>query len=301
MAGLCLGTVQFGMKYGINNKLGQPTWEESFHMLDIALDKGITILDTARAYGQAEEILGVYIKENCIQNRVKVISKLCPNIIEGKETDIAGVIRRELENTLSLLNISQLDGYLLHTPEYIYNKKILSALVQMKREKLVNNLGISIYNIKEGEEAIKTGIVDYIQLPYNIFDQRGIQTGFIKKAKQQEITIFTRSTFLQGLFMMDIEKIPNYLKSAIPYLNMFEKLIRKYNLQKTEALISFVTQEPDIDYLVLGVDKPSQLLEDIDINMNNSVPNEFIEEIKKQFQNINNSIIIPSLWANGKK
>ena len=52
MSELCLGTVQFGMKYGINNQLGrQPYWEESFSMLDYALGNGISVIYTAAAYG----------------------------------------------------------------------------------------------------------------------------------------------------------------------------------------------------------------------------------------------------------
>ena len=48
---LCLGTVQFGMKYGINNKTGQPSEEACFEMMDLAISRGIQVIDTARAYG----------------------------------------------------------------------------------------------------------------------------------------------------------------------------------------------------------------------------------------------------------
>ena len=65
MAELCLGTVQFGMNYGVNNQIGrQPTWKESFEMLDIAIDRGIDVIDTARAYGEAELVLGEYFKKS---------------------------------------------------------------------------------------------------------------------------------------------------------------------------------------------------------------------------------------------
>lgn len=301
MAELCLGTVQFGMKYGVNNTLGQPSWKESFHMLDIAIERGIKIIDTARAYGEAEEILGKYILDNNIENKIKIISKLCPNVIDKNEKDVIGVVRKELEESLSRLHVSQLDGYLLHTPDYIYNKQILAALVQIKNEKLVNHIGISIYDIEQGEEAIRTGILDYIQLPYSILDQRGIQTELIKKAKQHGITIFSRSAFLQGLYMMEKDKIPFHLKAAIPYLVIFDRLLEKYNLKKTQALLKFVTQEQGIDYLVFGVDNPKQLLEDINIYQNGDIPKQFIDEVKQEFYDIDKSIIFPSLWSDGKK
>lgn len=80
MVKLCLGTVQFGMKYGINNQINrQPTWEESFEMLDLAIENGVEVIDTARAYGEAELILGEYFKRHKCLQKVRVISKLYYN------------------------------------------------------------------------------------------------------------------------------------------------------------------------------------------------------------------------------
>lgn len=301
MAELCLGTVQFGMEYGINNVLGQPSWKESFHMLDIAIENGIKVFDTASAYGEAEEILGHYIKERNLEDKIQVISKLSPNLINKDENNIEGIIRQELESSLSRLNLSQLNGYLLHTPEYIYNQQILKALLKFKEENLIQNLGVSIYDMEHGEEAIRTGVVNYIQLPYSIFDQRGIKTGFIKRAKQHGITIFARSAFLQGLFMMAHNKIPDYLNSAIIYLEIFEKLLQKYSISKVEAIIKFVVQEQEIDYFVFGVDTEKQLIEDINLYENKRDISEFIKEAKKEFCGMDKNIILPSLWSNGKK
>lgn len=301
MAELCLGTVQFGMKYGVNNTLGQPSHEDSFEMLDIAIDKGIQVIDTARAYGEAEVILGEYFRSRRNSNQVKVISKLRPNVIENDEKDMEGVVKRELEMSLERLSIDHLDGYLFHTPEYIYNKEIVHALEKVKEEKMVDHIGVSIYRIEEGEEAIRSGVVDYIQLPYSILDQRGVKTEFIQRAKKAGIKIYTRSAFLQGLFMMEQDRIPTHLQTAVKYMQTFERLLEKYKLDKVNALINFVKQEEAVDYLVFGVDNKNQLLEDINIFHNQKIPSEFITEVKQQFENIEESIIFPSLWSNGKK
>lgn len=302
MSKLCLGTVQFGMNYGVNNQIGrQPTRHESFEMLDYALENGIDTIDTARAYGDAEIVLGEYFKNRKDKkNDVKVISKLRPNVIE-EGSDIRNVVIEECKNTLLRLNLEKLNGYLLHTPEYIYNNEILLALQKLKREKYVDNIGVSIYDLKEGIAAIKTGIVDYIQLPYSILDQRGSKTDFFRKAKQADITIFTRSAFLQGLFMMDMDNIPKYLLDSIVYIKMFEKVRKKYGLSKAEALINFVKYEKNIDYLVFGVEKKRQLVEDIYIYNKKIDVKDFVNEIKEKIDNVDKSIIFPSLWSNGKK
>lgn len=301
MPNLCLGTVQFGMKYGINNQIGrQPTKEESFAMLDYALEHGIDTIDTACAYGEAEEILGNYLKQRADKHNLKVISKLRPNVIEPGNI-AENIVMQECKGSLKRLSIDQLDGYLLHTPEYIYREDILAALVKVKQQGYVRNIGVSIYDLKEGYAAIETGVVDYIQLPYSILDQRGIKEGFIAAAKEAGITIFTRSAFLQGLFMMDYNSIPKHLKNAIPYLETMERIIKEYEIDKASAILQFVKREKEIDYLVFGVEKIEQLQEDIQKANQADMPEECMIRLKKEIDNVEQSIIFPSLWANGKK
>ncbi len=301
MAELCLGTVQFGMKYGINNTLGQPSEENVFEMLDTAFENGIRVIDTAPAYGTAETVLGRYFASGKNVDSVKIISKLRPNIIDENETDICGAVRRECEETLDRLHAKQLNGYLLHTPEYIYQPKIIETLRMLKEEKLVGHIGVSIYELSEGYAALKTEGIDYIQLPYSVLDQRGMKEGFIQEAKKAGVTVFTRSAFLQGLFMMEKERIPKHLHHVIPFMAQFEKLLDKYSVNKVDALIQFVGQESEIDYLVFGVDTKEQLLQDIGVYQGKSVPKELIEELKEAFVDIEKSIIFPSLWSNGRK
>lgn len=301
MAQLCLGTVQFGMKYGINNQIGrQPTWEESFEMLDYALANGIDTIDTARAYGEAELILGSYFKYNKKEKTIKVISKLRPNVIE-EGNSIEKTVMEECQNSLKRLCIEQMDGYLLHTPEYIYKEDILATLIKLKQQGYVKNIGVSIYDLKEGYAAIDTGIVDYIQLPYSILDQRGMKEGFIPDAKKAGIKIFTRSAFLQGLFMMDKKCVPEHLQNAVPYLEIMERVLNRYGVDKVSAVLEFVKCEEDIDYLVFGVERKEQLEEDIFKASHMNVPHECIQELKEQINNVEQSIIFPSLWSNGKK
>lgn len=301
MAELCLGTVQFGMKYGINNTLGQPTEEAVFEMLDTAVENGINVIDTARAYGTAEMVLGKYLESRRGTDCLRIISKLRPNVVADGEKDVWGVVRREFEDTLGRLRIQRLDGYLLHTPQYIYHEQILESLRKLKEERLIEHMGVSIYDLEEGYAALETEGIDYIQLPYSVLDQRGTQDDFIRKAKKKGVVVFTRSAFLQGLFMMERETIPKHLKHVVPYLDKLDKLLEKYSINRIAALIHFVKQEKDIDYLVFGVDTREQLLQDINSFNHDSVPEELIKELKKEFDNIEKSIIFPSLWSNGKK
>ncbi len=301
MSKLCLGTVQFGMQYGINNYTGQPSEEKCFEMLDVAIENGIDTIDTARAYGTAEIVVGNYLEYRKYCNKVNIISKLRPNVLTPDVNDVYSVIRKELEDSLKRLHISKLNGYLLHTPEYVYDNKIIHVLNQLKNEGLIQNIGVSIYNMEDGFKAIEKKM-DYVQLPYSILDQRGHKSGFISKAKKARLTIFVRSIFLQGLCMMHLDKVPAHLKHAKPYLEYLEELAKKYNTYKTELLIQFAKSLEEIDYLVFGVDNIRQLQENINIFNNNvQMDSMLLKAIQKYFSNIENSVILPSLWSNGKK
>ena len=54
---LVLGTVQLGMDYGINNSSGKPDQREAVSLLAAAYSKGIKYLDTAEAYGTAQQVI----------------------------------------------------------------------------------------------------------------------------------------------------------------------------------------------------------------------------------------------------
>ena len=68
-----LGTVQLGLDYGIANTAGKPSVEKAHEILQTAYDMGVTVLDTAAAYGTSEEVVGSYLKAN--DHNMKVISK----------------------------------------------------------------------------------------------------------------------------------------------------------------------------------------------------------------------------------
>jgi aryl-alcohol dehydrogenase-like predicted oxidoreductase len=294
---LCLGTVQLGLNYGINNPHGKPPLEESLKILKYAFENGIKIFDTATAYGNAEEILGEFIKKNKLQNRIFVISKLMPNLFSGNEdqNEVNKIIENEINKSLNRLNLKCLYGYLLHTPGDIYNEKIVLALKNCKLNGLIDNLGVSIYEEKDALYAANLP-VDFIQIPYSIFDQRMDKTDFFKICKKNKVTVFARSAFLQGLTVMDKEKVPKHLEESKKYLDEFDEIIKKNNFSRVEASLLFSYNNLDIDYVVFGVDNLEQLEQDIKIVEKETNTSKIIKNLKDKFMGINKSIIFPSLW-----
>ena len=126
---LILGTVQFGLDYGINNSIGKPTNKNIYKILDYAYENGIRTLDTAESYGNAHLIIGNYLKKNS-KKKFKLISKLNSKQILNK-----GKLKFHIINKLKEFNIEYIHGYMIHDfKNFIQNEYLLKELESIKRE-----------------------------------------------------------------------------------------------------------------------------------------------------------------------
>ena len=133
---LALGTVQFGLPYGIANKSGIVSYTETRAILDEALVCGIDTLDTAIGYGGSEEKLG---RLNVAAFRI--VSKL--PAVSGDCRNVSTWVRDQLEGSLCRLGISALDGFLLHCPLQLMESggdEVYSALSTAKEQGLIKKL-----------------------------------------------------------------------------------------------------------------------------------------------------------------
>ena len=109
---LALGTVQFGLDYGVTNHDGQVAIDEVKYILDYAKDKGIDTLDTASGYGNSEQVLG-----ELGVNNYRIITKTTP-----LKNGVDGVIKG-FHQSLDSLNIGQVDGLLIHNIDDVKDKR----------------------------------------------------------------------------------------------------------------------------------------------------------------------------------
>lgn len=297
MADLCLGTAQLGMEYGINNKVGKPNRQAARDILKTAILNGIKFIDTASLYGEAEEIIGEYLFRNHISDQtVKVIAKQCNSVDGLKKDEVEKSIRYELERTLNSLKKNFVDAYLLHSYREIDNAETIKILQKIKEEGLIKKIGVSVYEVDEAKRSMEIADIDYLQMPCSIFDQRGLVSGIFQKAKKNGITVFTRSAFLQGLLMMDVMEVPTYLHEIVPYLNIFNSLLQEYSLDKKHAIVKFILEETRIDYMVFGIETKVQLEEIIAEKKSVPLPKNFIEDVRKEFSNVPQELILPIKW-----
>lgn len=293
---LCLGTVQLGMDYGVQ-QIKQPPIQQSIEILYAAVQAGIKQIDTAEAYGEAEKIVGLFLQQDTsIRSKIKLISKLRPNVLDDvNPSQYASMIRKHLEHTLCTLHTDYLDAYLLHSARYVFNDQILEALSRFKKEGLVRQVGVSVYETDEALQGISNAWVDFLQLPYSLLDQRMRDACAFEKAKKTQTTIHIRSVFLQGLLMMDTTQVPLHLSDIVPYLNQFHALCTKKQISPIMAALQFAKQQ-DAQALVFGVDTIRQLQEDIQF-FDQVISDQDLQEIAAIFPVLEAKLIMPSLWS----
>lgn len=288
-AKLCLGTVQFGMQYGINNALGrQPTDAEVFAVLDTALAAGIQMFDTASAYGTSEEVLGSY---HLSEKTVGIVSKLTPGTADRKEAVLEGV-----RCSLHRLGAQKLFCYMLHRTEDLYKIGIMDGMCAAKECGLTEKIGVSVYEPKEAIRAAQDDRIDAVQIPYNVLDQRLDDCSFFELAKQNGKIIFARSAFLQGLLLMDPSTADKRVRGSGRWVEQFHEMAHACGCSPAEAAMLYALSHPCIDYIVFGVDTPYQLRENIRISERSLASAPCYVRLRGAFLNIPLKIIQPNLW-----
>jgi len=294
---LCLGTVQFGMDYGIRGQQ-RPCIRDAVKMLDFAYNHGINTFDTAYQYGLAEEVLGTWIYHRSPdRSHINIISKLKPNIFDGIPSDkYYETAKQNLTDSLLRLDVQYLDGYLLHSSRYVFNDEIIAALARLKQEGLTRQIGVSTYEVDESLHGINHPDIDIIQLPYSILDQRMKHGAVFELAlAANSTTLHSRSAFIQGLIFMNENEIPPFLAKAVPIVNRLRKVSEETGLSVLELALSYVKSQGAISHLVIGVDNETQLKENI-LAFNKETTQDIVAEVAKNFESLDADIVMPSLW-----
>lgn len=239
-----LGSVQFGMPYGISNQIGQTSMEEVSRILDLAYAKGIRFLDTASGYGTSQAVIGKFH-----QNRFSVISKFMPPSLEES-------VEIQLDKSLFELQLNSLYGYLAHRPlELLKDKKTWNTLQELKAIQKIQKIGFSLNSPQEYEVLKAAGFIpDLVQVPFNYLDTRF--RNCLVELKANGCEVHTRSAFLQGLFFTKTNELPEYFKDVKPFIDTLQL---SYGEQLQGALLKYVIQQEFIDVVIIGVENQAQL------------------------------------------
>lgn len=286
MSRLGLGTVQFGLPYGIANQAGQVSRLEANAMLKLAAANGIDTLDTAIAYGDSEACLGELGTQG-----FKVVTKL--PAVPDDCSEVSDWVKQQVDASLLRLGVTSVYGLLLHRSEQLLGTNgatLYRALEILKDNGQVQKFGVSIYSPNELDALIPKFSFDLVQAPFNLLDRRLYHSGWLQRLKDSNIEVHTRSVFLQGLLIMPRTDIPAKFKSWSVLWDLWHGWLAECGASSVQACLSFPLSFPEIDRVVVGADSVSQLAQLL--SATNSPPVIDFPDMQCRDENLIN----PALW-----
>jgi len=295
---ITLGTVQLGFDYGISNTKGKPTDEQSYKILQTALDNGITCFDTAPVYGSSENIIGNFFKNNEYPNLTILtkVSKIEPKNNHPSFDEVKDIVKKSLITSKDRLNVKKISICLLHDPldMHSFDGLVVKSLKYLKDKGIIDGIGVSIYTPNQAKEFLENIELDAIQIPLNLFDTRLINDGTLTKLKNSEKIIFARSIFLQGLFFLDLDNMPFNMHFAKKPLEKLHMISSKYGIEIKQLAFSFVRDMPEVDSMIIGVDTEEQLRNNIKLLDAPTLSEEIKQELNNSFFNMSEELLNPT-------
>lgn len=284
---LALGTVQFGMDYGITNTEGKVSLIGVKDILATARKHAICTLDTAISYGDSQKVLG----EADVSN-FKIVSKL-PPLNEFNLYSVAEGIEDYVMKTLSDLNLDSLYGLLLHDELDVksnFAPTIFTKLKELQSRGIVEKFGVSFYDFEIMLETIEQFNIQLVQVPFNIFDQRLVANKYNEILLENNIEVHCRSLFLQGALLN--QETPSSLIHYEEEFDAFKAFCLKSGLSQLQACLKIGLQSTAVSRMVIGVttkEELDEIVEAIDTLGENSIDFSTLHTEDKV-------LINPALW-----
>ena len=242
---LMLGTVQFGMNYGVANTSGKPSFDTVKAILLAAYSGGVTALDTAPEYGDSEEVIGRALAELGLSDRFKIVTKI-PRLPAG--CDPEKFIADSLERSLRKLGVDRLAAALFHAEEDAIH---LDVLKSMAKRGYIDVAGISLNTVAhrgDGESA------DCLQVPASLLDRR-----FDRCFGRSDRHVFVRGAYLQGMLLMPEAGV------FVTEVRERRRKLEKLGLPMAELALRYLFAKPGPKSILTGVETLGQLRENLRI------------------------------------
>lgn len=168
-----------------------------------ALDRGITLIDTAPVYGfgRSEELVGTALDEHGRRDEVVLATKA--GLDWDDETPFRNAsperIRTEITDSLERLQTDYIDLYQVHWPDpLVPADETARVLRELRDEGLIRAIGVSNYAPTQMDTFRRAAPLDACQPPYNLFE-RGIEDGVLPYCRQEDISLLTYGALCRGL------------------------------------------------------------------------------------------------------
>jgi aryl-alcohol dehydrogenase-like predicted oxidoreductase len=281
---ISLGTVEIGLDYGFkgDNCYAKPDTRESIRLLYSAIDQGINLIDTARTYGNSEEVIGQAFEGMAsrpyISSKVLLSKEAAQKDLPALRAEIFGSI----EASLRALQIDTLDLLFIHNTEmqYLRRQEILACLEEAQQQGKVRFIGASCYGVEVPAAVLKQPAFRVLQAPFNLLDQKMNDYGF-PTAAARKVGVVVRSAYLRGVLTGQVHGIPERLAPLKPRALKALDLLGDEVSSLGEAALRFCLSMP-VSSVLIGV----KTLAELESNLADASRGVLPEEVIPQLQSL---------------
>lgn len=266
VSAIALGTVELGMDYGIQapGHFGRPSENEAATLIDSALAAGVNLIDTARAYGESEAVLGRLLKRH--RHMSVLATKASAHLSDGTVPTGAALqqhISAQLEQSLRMLQTDYVDIWQIHNVDdrvLAEQETLATTFAAMRQAGKIRWCGGSFYGAALPEQALQRNLFDVIQVTYSVLDQR-ITDRVLPLAHEHNVGVMVRSVLLKGALTERADHLPEHLAVLRSLSRDFRHLVEHYAPQLTpaQAALAFALAHPQIHSALVGVRTAEEL------------------------------------------
>jgi aryl-alcohol dehydrogenase-like predicted oxidoreductase len=254
---LVIGTANFLKKYTYKDRIVSE--KEIIKILNLAYSKKISHLDTAFNY---DKFYKLSKKINFKKFKISTKINLSTNQVQKK--DFPKKIFSLIKQKTKLFKISNFENLFIHNFDKLNLSDLLlikKTFIYLKKTKIIQKIGISIYDKKSINKIKCFDCVDIIQLPINLIDRKFIKKRTINFFKKNKIKIQARSIFLQGLLLDNVSNLKSNKFKRNLTLIKFDEWVKKNKTTSLKACVAFIKNLNYLDSFVIGVENCSQVRE----------------------------------------
>jgi len=301
--GLVLGTAQLGLRYGVANSAGMPADSEAIGLVRKAVAGGVRTIDTARAYGDAERRVGLALQPG--SPPTAIVTKLDPldRIAPDASPELAAAAAREsIALSCRALARERLDVLALHRAAHrrMWQGAVWRLLLEERRQGRIDRLGVSVQSPQEALEALVDPDVGHLQLPFNVLDNRWVETGVIEAiGKRADVIVHVRSVLLQGLLAGLTDDRWPVVAGVVPHeiLGGLRRLVHELRrLSPADLCVAYVRAQPWIDGVVIGMETPSQLTENLALFDAKPLALDEARAVETRLPRVPEALLDPARW-----
>lgn len=290
---------------------GMAGWKESDDIqsarsLDLAVENGVNFFDTAWGYGEghSEELLGQLVRRHS-KEKIYTASKIPPKNFQWpakpeytyEDSYPVNHIVEYTEKTLVNLGMERIDLMQFHTWDdgWSHREEWQRAVEDLKKDGKIAAMGISVnrWEPENGIKALETGLIDAVQVIYNIFDQNP-EDRLFPLCEEKDIAVIARVPFDEGTLTGNLTKdtvfpegdwrgtyfVPENLNSSVEHADALKPIIPE-GMTMAEMALRFILENKTVSTTIPGMRKQRNVLANTATSDGAQLPSELVQELKK--------------------